>query len=67
MITDNVELDVGEYKYKITKDSGNIFMPMTELISEGNFFVGDKNELRFLDKIIRMIIKTDYEINLSLS
>ncbi len=49
IITENVEFIIGEYKYVITKDSGNIFMPVSETITEGSFFVGDANELRFLN------------------
>lgn len=49
IIADNLILELGEYKYKITKDSGNIFMPVSELITEGLFFVGDANELRFMN------------------
>lgn len=54
VIVDNISLDLGEYKYQITKDSGNIFMPATELITEGVFFVGDANELRFLNRRIEI-------------
>ncbi len=48
MIADGVSLELGEYRYQIVKESGNIFMTSEELITEGVFFVGDVNELRFL-------------------
>lgn len=48
LIADGLNLGLGEYKYQIVKESGNIFMPSEELITEGIFFVGDVNELRFL-------------------
>lgn len=54
IIADNVSLELGEYGYRITKDSGNIFMPTSEVITEGVFFVGDANELRFLHHIIEI-------------
>lgn len=49
VITSSISLELGEYKYRITKDSGNIFMPAPELVIEGLFFVGDANELRFMN------------------
>ncbi len=49
LIADGLSLELGEYKYQIVKESGNIFMPAEELITEGIFFVGDANELRFLN------------------
>lgn len=54
LIANSVSLTLGEYKYKITKDSGNIFMPVSELITEGVFYVGDANELRFLNHRIEI-------------
>ena len=47
-IADGLKLELGEYKYQIVKESGNIFLPSEEIITEGLFFVGDANELRFL-------------------
>ena len=48
LIAEGLSLELGEYKYQIVKESGNIFMPSKEHITEGVFFVGDANELRFL-------------------
>lgn len=54
LIAENVELPLGEYKYSISKQSGNLFaMQSTKLVSE-SMFVGDVNELRFLKNIIQI-------------
>ena len=54
LIAENVELPIGEYKYSISKQSGNLFaMQLTPIIC-GSLFVGDANELRFLKKIIKI-------------
>ena len=48
LIADGLNLELGEYNYQIVKESRNVFMPSEELITEGVFFVGNANELRFL-------------------
>lgn len=54
LITDGIELPLGEYKYSISKQSGNLFaMQLTKIVS-GSVFVGDVNELRFLKSIIQI-------------
>ena len=54
VIAEGIELPLGEYKYSISKQSGNLFaMQLTKLVS-GSFFVGDVNELRFLKSIIQI-------------
>lgn len=54
LIAENIDLPIGEYKYSICKQSGNLFaMQITKLVS-GSLFVGDINELRFLRSIIQI-------------
>ena len=53
-ITDKLALALGEYKYTICKKSGNLFSLKKENIYSGTLFVGDENELRFLNKIIQI-------------
>lgn len=53
-IVSGLKIPLGEYRYKIEKESGNLFsQQMTELVS-GNFFAGDVNEIRFSKSIIRI-------------
>lgn len=54
LIAENVELPLGEYKYSISKQSGNLFAMQLIPIISGSLFVGDANELRFLKKIIKI-------------
>ncbi len=53
-IADNLELPPGEYQYKISKQSVNLFSMQLLTVATGSFFVGDKNELRFLHHIIQI-------------
>lgn len=54
LIAENIVIPLGEYRYTISKKSGNLFaMQMTKLVS-GSLFVGDINELRFLRSIIQI-------------
>lgn len=54
LIADGIELPLGEYRYSISKQSGNLFaMQLTRLVG-GSLFVGDVNELRFLKSIIQI-------------
>ena len=54
LIAEGIELPLGEYKYSISKQSGNLFaMQLTKLVS-GSLFVGDVNELRFMNSIIQI-------------
>lgn len=62
LIADGLNLGLGEYKYQIVKESGNIFMASEELITEGIFFVGDVNELRFLQHRICIEEVSFYDI-----
>lgn len=54
VITDFIELPLGEYSYTISKQSGNLFSMQMVSIVAGNFYVGDVNELRFLNHIIQI-------------
>ena len=54
IITDDLELPLGEYRYRISKQSGNLFSMQLIHIASGRFFVGDENELRFLHHIIQI-------------
>ena len=54
LIADGIELPLGEYRYSISKQSGNLFaMQLTRLVG-GSLFGGDVNELRFLKSIIQI-------------
>ena len=63
LIADGYNLELGEYKYQILKESGNIFMPSEELVTEGVFFVGDINELRFLHHRIMIDKLSFYDLD----
>lgn len=63
MIAEEIELPLGEYTYKISKKSGNLFELKLEQIAMGTFFVGDKNELRFRHHIIQIDAITYEEEN----
>ena len=54
IITDDLELPLGEYRYRISKQSGNLFSMQLITIASGSFFVGNDNELRFLHHIIQI-------------
>lgn len=54
IIAENLQLPLGEYKYTITKQSGNLFALQRIEIASGSMFVGDVNELRFLRHIIQI-------------
>ena len=54
IITEDLKLELGEYPFRISKQSGNIFVKqMVELVS-GTLFAGNANELRFLKHIIQI-------------
>ncbi len=53
-IAENVQLPLGEYQYSIVKQSGNLFSMQLQEVAEGNFFVGDEHELRFLKHFIQI-------------
>lgn len=53
-IVEDLQLPLGEYKYTISKQSGNLFMANLQKIVSGSFFVGNENELRFLKSIIEI-------------
>lgn len=53
-IVNDISLPLGEYQFKIIKQSGNLFAMQLQEIASGVFFVGDENELRFLDHIIKI-------------
>lgn len=54
IITEDLRLPLGEYKYTIAKQSGNLFALQMIDIASGSLFVGDANELRFLKHIIQI-------------
>lgn len=53
-IADSIDLPLGEYKYAVSKQSGNLFSLQPVTVASGNFFVGDVNEIRFLKYIIQI-------------
>ena len=54
VICDNLDVPIGEYKYSIYKESGNIFDISMKKIISGSIYVGDINELRFINKKIKI-------------
>lgn len=54
LIAEGIELPLGEYKYSISKQSGNLFAMQLTKLESGSLFVGDVNELRFLKHIIQI-------------
>lgn len=54
LISEGIELPVGEYKYSISKQSGNLFATQLTRLVSGSLYVGDINELRFLNRIIHI-------------
>ena len=54
LIAEGMELPLGEYKYSISKQSGNLFAMQLTKLASGSLFVGDVNELRFLKSIIQI-------------
>ena len=54
IITEDLQLSLGEYKYTITKQSKNLFSLQMKELASGSLFVGDANELRFLKHIIQI-------------
>ena len=61
IIASDVKLDLGEYNYQIVKKSGNIFIPKDQIITEGKFYVGDRDEIRFLSSKIKINKITFYD------
>lgn len=60
IISQNVHLPLGQYKFEINKNSGNLFVPNMQNVATGFLQVGDENELRFIDKYI-VIDKITFE------
>ncbi|MBQ6482360.1 MAG: hypothetical protein IJI45_14695 [Anaerolineaceae bacterium] len=54
LIADDLQIPLGEYKYTISKQSGNLFFLQLIPITSGSFCVGDINELRFLNRTIQI-------------
>ena len=54
LIDDELRLPIGEYPYIIQKQSGNLFNMKMVTLTNGSLFVGDVNELRFLNRIIQI-------------
>ncbi len=54
IITEDLQLPLGEYPFRICKRSGNIFAMQMVDIATGTLFAGDVNELRFLKHIIQI-------------
>lgn len=54
IITEDLKLELGEYPFRISKQSGNIFVnQMVKLVSD-TLFAGNADELRFLKHIIQI-------------
>ncbi len=51
-ISNKKELPIGDYRFEIQKQSANIFTMTSTTLAKGNFYVGDANELRFMNKKI---------------
>lgn len=54
IVAEDLQLPLGEYRYTIRKESGNLFAQRLQDIDSGSFFVGDINEIRFLGSVIRI-------------
>ena len=54
IISRDISLPLGEYPFRIYKQSLNLFAMGLEEIANGSFFIGDENELRFLKHIIKI-------------
>lgn len=54
IITEDLQLPLREYPFRICKRSGNIFAVQMVDIATGTLFAGDVNELRFLKHIIQI-------------
>lgn len=52
VVVENPGLSPDEYAYQIVKASENIFLGDETVIDEGYLFIGDRNEIRFRDKMI---------------
>ena len=48
------KLALNEYTYSIVKESENIFLGDETILDEGTLFIGDKNELRFNQRMIEI-------------
>lgn len=48
------KLALNEYTYSIVKESENIFLRDETILDEGTLFIGDKNELRFNQRMIEI-------------
>ena len=61
---ENVDMPIGEYDYAVVKASENIFSLEKVILQEGTLIVGDKNELRFRNYLIRIThITNEFEEN----
>lgn len=54
LITSAIDVPVGEYSFKIIKESSNLFSMEEEEITTGNLIIGDKDALRFNNSVIRI-------------
>ena len=55
---EEVNLPIGRYDFKITAPSDNVFLPK-KILEEGRLDIGDVNELRFFNSIIKIKEVTD--------
>lgn len=53
------DMEIGNYRFKISILSGSLFKKVKEVIAEGDCIVGDKNLLRFKDRRIVVDAITD--------
>lgn len=53
-IADGLQIPFGEYRYTISKQSGNLFSLQLIPVASGSFCVGDVNEIRFLNRTLQI-------------
>ena len=63
IIDEDLDLPIGEYSFSISKPSVNLFATSDQELVSSTFFVGDENELRFVNAIIELEAITFEENN----
>ncbi len=61
LVEENVEIPIGEYEYKIVKESSNIFSLDEEDLATGSLIIGEKEAFLFKDSIIKLTQITNEE------
>ena len=55
----SADMPMGNYRYAVSIETGNLFSRVRETIAEGDCVIGDKNALRFKDRRIILDAVTD--------